>query len=147
MKPTTLQELIECLWNAGCRGPFSTEKLLQRLLEDGGHDTEDLTPGIIADLLAEKRPDCWSVATFAFSEIISFYLVTAYQMSFQQVVAAAFSACVIADASRVQECDWSMQHEKIMALCAILAGRLELDKYLYLMAYIYGKGGQPPISE
>lgn len=142
----TLRELVQRLWNVGCRGPFDDDELLKRLLEDGGHDTEDLTAQVIADLLDEKPPESWSIATFAFSEVVSFYLVTAHKMSFQQVIAAAFSACVLADAARAHECDWSMEHDKIMALCAILAGRIELENFLHLMAYIFGKGGQPPIS-
>lgn len=146
MKCESLRRLMERLWAAGCRGPFSDDELLRRLLEDGGHDTEDLTAQVITDLLDEKSPESWSIATFAFSEVISLYLVTAHKMSFQQVIAAAFSACVLADAARAHEGDWGMEHDKVMVLCAILAGRIELESFLHLMAYIFGKGGQPPIS-
>lgn len=131
---------------AGCRGSFAGDELLKRFLEDGGHDTEDLTLQVITDLLDEKPPESWSIATFAFAEMVSLYLVTAHKMSFQQVIAAAFAACVLADAARAREGDWGMEHDKVMALCAILAGRIELEDFLHLMAYIFGKGGQPPIS-
>lgn len=141
-----LRELVEGLWSTGCRGAFSDEQLLMRLLEDGGNDTEDLTLQTITSLLDEKSPESWSVVNFASSEAVSFYLVTAHKMSFQQVIAAAFSACVLADASRAHEGDWGMEHDKIMALCAILAGRLELEHFLPVMSYIFGKGGQSPMG-
>jgi hypothetical protein len=140
------RELVEGLWSAGCRGAFSDDQLLKRLLADGGNDTEDLTLQIVTTLLDEKTPESWSIVTFASSEAVSFYLVTAHKMSFQQVIAAAFSACVLADAARAHEGDWGMEHDKIMALCAILAGRIELENFLRLMSYIFGKGGQPPIG-
>lgn len=143
----SLGELIERLWSVGCRGPFSSDVLLGQLLEDGGHDTEDLTSDVVTALLKEDAPDNWHIVTFAFSEMVSFYLVAAHKMSFQQTVAAAFSACVLADAARADECDWSLEHDKVMALNAILAGRIELDHFLYIMAYIFGKGGRCPISE
>jgi len=143
----TLRELVERLWNVGCRGSFSDDVLLKRLLEDGGHDTEDLTPQVIADLLDEKRPEEWHIVTFAFSEVVSFYLGTALKMTFQQRVAAAFSACVLADAARANEWDWSLEHNKVMALNAILALQFEPEDFLHLMAYIFGKGGQLPIGE
>lgn len=143
----TLRELVERLWNVGCRGPFSDDVLLKHLFEDGGHDTEDLTEQVVADLLNGKRPEDWHIVTFAFSEIVSFYLATAHKMTFQQTVAAAFSACVLADAARANECDWSLEHDKVMALNAILAGRIELESFLHLMAYVFGKGGQLPIGE
>jgi hypothetical protein len=147
MKSRLLRENIRALGKVGCRGRVSEDELFIRLQADGGHDTEDLTAQDIANLLDERAPEDWCIATFAFSEVVSFYLVTAHNMSFQQVIAAAFSACVLADAARAGECDWSMEHDKIMALCAILAGRMELEAFLHLMAYIFGKGGQPPIRE
>lgn len=147
MTHETLRELIQRLWNVGCRGSFSEDVLLKHLLQDGGHDTEDLTAQAVANLLDGKHPEDWHIITFAFSEMVSFYLAAAHKMSFQQTVAAAFSACVLADAARANECDWSLEHDKVMALTAILAGRIELENFLHLMAYVFGKGGRLPIGE
>lgn len=143
----TLRELVTQLWNVERQDSFSDDILLNRVLKDGGHDTEDLTVHIISDLLDEKHHGDWSIVTFAFSELISYYLVTAHAMSFHQVVAASFSACVLADASRANGCDWSLEHDKVMALNAIIALRIELKQLLHLMAYVFGKGGQLPIAD
>jgi len=66
-------------------------------------------------------------------------------MSSHQGVAALFSACVLADASRTRQYDWSLDHDKVTALLAVLALRLEPEDILDVVTYIYGKGGEPPV--
>ena len=147
MKTQSLRDLIESIWKARCRISLVDEFLLNRLLTDGGHDTEDLTADLIGDLLDGKSPADWNIACFSFSEISSYYLAAAHKMSAEQVVAAVFTVCVLADLARAGRSDWSLEHDKVMALCAILAGRLELAGFLHFMSYVFGKGGEPPIHE
>jgi hypothetical protein len=66
-------------------------------------------------------------------------------MSTRQVIAAAFALCVLADAARAGACEWSLEHDKAMSLCLILASRIHLAEFLPVMAYIFGKGGEPPM--
>jgi hypothetical protein len=47
------------------------------------------------------------------------------------------------------ECEWGLEHHKVTQLNALLATRMDVDteELLPVTAYIYGKGGRPPIGE
>ena len=105
---------------------------------------------MVTDVLDESAPENWHKVVFAFSEMARYYLAgEGPDMSREQVAAAAFVSCVLADAARANECDWGLQHQKVTQLNALLASRMDLDPedLLPVTAYIYGKGGQFPLGD
>ena len=146
MKNDTLKQIITTIWNSACKGELASEALLDRLHEDGGHDTEDINNETVEVLLNGSLDEDWDLVAFSASEMLAYYLQISSRLSTQQVAATVFCACVLADGSRSQKVDWSMEHDKVMAVCAMLGSKLELEVFLPVMTYIFGKGGFSPIS-
>jgi hypothetical protein len=146
MNNGSLYPLIQQLWEAGLAEPFTPGVLRSALSNPSCADALDLTEQTILALLNENPPSDWSTVTSALSESSNALLLLADHMSTRKVIAAAFSVCVLADAARAGACDWSLEHDKAMSLCMILASRIHLVEFLPVMAYIFGKGGEPPVA-
>jgi hypothetical protein len=143
MKP--FPAFIEQIWNSSCSGEFSKNALLQTLLIDGGLDTRGLNVTIISDLLLGNIPSDPHLVTFALSEVSSYYMALNIKMNSLQCVAACFAICILADCARLGEYEWSLEvNSKIIGLCSLISLRIELEDYLYMLCYVYGKGGQSP---
>jgi hypothetical protein len=144
----TFPAFIEQIWNSSCRGEFSKNALLQRLLIDGGLDTQRLNVTIISDLLLGNSTSDPHLVTFALSEVSSYYLALNTNMNSHQCVAACFAICILADCARLGEYEWSLEvNSKMIGLSSIISLRIELEDYLYMLCYVYGKGGRSPSTE
>jgi hypothetical protein len=142
MKGATLHSLVQRLWEIGLDEPFTPGALLSAL-SDSWVECRDLTESALSDVLDGRSPATWGDFTGVLFEIAGSLDSAPDKMSNRQVIAAAFSACALADAARAGLWDWRLFHPDVMNLCAILAGRIQLEEFLLIMAYIFGKDGEP----
>ncbi|MCC6233931.1 MAG: hypothetical protein IT580_14900 [Verrucomicrobiales bacterium] len=147
MRPTALLDVAVTCWRDGANLAFSVPALLQRLKLDGGIDTEGLTEEQIARFLNGEPIDDWASIVFACSEIIAFYVALEESISDEQLATCVLAACILADAARASECDWSSEHAKVVRICQVASSRMSLEASLISLRYIFGKGGCSPVGD
>lgn len=118
-----LHDFIHDLWDRLTETEFSVEQLLDQLHQDGGEEAVALTGSLIHDLLEGQEKLDWETALDACAETTYYYRSQKIEdLTPQQIVAAAFSICVLSDSSLIDE-----YLTDILIICGILAKFVEQE--------------------
>lgn len=129
--------LLSEIWSSLVEDDFSKEKLIDRILKDGGHDMSDLSKEDLMALLEGRFNGDWSEPAFAFSELLSYYAACAQELNSQQIVAWALASFMIADAIKHGAIEWERQFEVFMKEFIIIRDRLEIDHSIQILRRVF----------
>jgi hypothetical protein len=99
-------ELLKTIWVQLAEEEFSKDKLIERVLHDGGHDMSNLSQADVAALLEGRFKGDWHNPAFSFSELLAYYRACGEELTSQQIVGWVFAAFVIADAIEHDAAEW-----------------------------------------
>jgi hypothetical protein len=132
--------LISEIWSSLVEDAFSQEKLIGRILIDGGHDMSDLSREDLGALFEGQFSGDWHEPAFAFNELLSFYAARGKEINSQQIAGWVWASFIISDAIKHGATQWENQFNSFLKGFVSISERLEIDQSVQILQRVFCKG-------
>lgn len=130
-------DLLKSIWFQLAEDDFSNDKLVERVLHDGGNDMSNLSQEDVAALIEGRFNGDWHKPAFSFSELLAYYRACGEELTSQQIVGWVFASFVIADAIEHDATEWERQFNNFISGFVTVKERLEIDQSVRILRRVF----------